>query len=157
MDERLKKYCDIGKHFLFKAHSIQDLLNESQNTQIYMMELIELKDEFLRKVNQTENKFEIYFSTKREEQHSYLTKNGIKGSTEKIIDDRVRKFSKDYLQMKEEYDEAKINFDICNTLMMAFFQRKDLIVETINFFKSIKEADSCIVKNAAILKKLGIE
>lgn len=157
MRQKLKDYCDACKYFLPQANSIQDCLVEAQNTQKYLAELIFLKAEIDSELRIAQNKYDIFMADKREAIFAVANKLSTKNMTSQVIEDKVKKFERqDYLFYKELLDTLQIEFEMCTNLLMAMYQRKDLITETIKFFQIRKDTESCIMRNKDIAKKLGL-
>lgn len=155
MDARLKNYCDISKIFLTNVSCLQDCLIEANKTQQMLVELVELKEEFEKIYNRTNQKFEIFMADKRTSIKNILDKNSVKNVTREVIEDRVvHLYTEDYEQLRKDRDEAKMNFDLCNDLRMVLFQRKDIISHTIEFLKFQKDQEACILHNQQFVKKL---
>ncbi len=154
MDERLKKYADMAKFFLANSNSISDCLEEARKTQITLAELIELQNELQIKYQKMENKFEAWCADKRDAIFQVLNKNSVKSSERVIEDKMVRLNSAEYQDLKNALDEAKIDYQTAEALKMAYFQRKDIIAEVINYWRSRGEIDTCIMKNKEFVKKL---
>jgi len=157
MRQKLKEYCDACKYFLPNANSIQDCLIEAQKTQKYLSDIIELKAEIDSELRTAQNKYDTFMAEKRESIFSVANKLGTKNMTSQIIEDKVKKFEKqEYLFFKEMLDSLQIEFEMSTNLLMAMYQRKDLITETIKFFQIRKDTESCIMRNKDIARKLGL-
>lgn len=154
MDERLKKYADMSRFFLTKVSSIDECLDEARNTQVLLAELIALQNELQMRYQKLENKFNIWCADKRDAIFQVLNKNSIKASAQVIEDKLMRLNAKEYQEMKDELDEARLNYQAAEAFKMAFFQRKDIINEVVNYWKSKMEINSCIMNNKEFVKRL---
>jgi hypothetical protein len=156
--KRLSKFFDACKYFLLEAASVGDCIQEAQRTQGYLAELIELKKTFQDEALAAEGEYDRFMAEHRDQVGYILRKNGVKSVTERMVEDRVvRMHGEEYTKLRKAYTDAKTNFEVVDKLLMAMFQRKDLICETINYMRSKVESESCILKTKSILKKLGLE
>lgn len=155
MDSRLKKYCNLNRIFLDNVSNIQECLLESNKTQQTLIELVELKSEFDTKFNSINRQYELFFAEKRVSIKNALDKNSVKNVTKEVVDDRVIHLFKDeYLKLKEEYDEAKLNSDLCLDLRMVMFQRKDLLCHMIEYLKTQCDRESCVINSTKFIEAI---
>lgn len=152
MDVRLSKYADAAKFFLKNVSSISECLEEARKTQEMLSELITLQAELEATYKKAESKFNVFCSDKRDSLFNVLNKNGVKSSSQILEDKLIRLNSKEYEEYKEQLDVAKIDFETAQSLKMAYFQRKDIILEVINYWKSKSEIETCILKNKEFIK-----
>lgn len=156
MNPALRAFCDLTKYFLVNVSSVQECLLESKATQENLVRIIELKHKLEVEYQTHHREFETFLADKRDQIVSILHKNEIR-ATEQIVEDRMKRFHKqEYCERKSKVDAAKADLDMASSLMMALFQRKDIIVEVIMLMKSKQETDGCLLKNKEILRKLGI-
>ena len=150
----LEPYFNIFKYFLNNVSSIDECLLEFQNTQKNIGEIIKLKAKYLHSLKKAKLDFDITFAPIRDEiVYTTKVKKGL-NLTEKAIENQVLATNKElYCKLQSEIDDSETWFEISNNLLMALFQRKDILVETINYFKSKNQMENCLMKNEIFLKK----
>jgi hypothetical protein len=156
IDQRLHPFFDVTRYFL-EVSNINECLIEFQKTQRYLSDLIKLKAELEMELGELERGFKIFFCSKRDEIFRGFKKYDISPTEKNIEDATIKLFGSDYIPMREKVDNKRVNMEACQSLIMAMFQRKDIITETINFFRSKNENDNCLIKNKEFLRKLGIK
>jgi len=154
MDARLKKYAEMSKFFLTNVSSIDDCLEEARKTQVLLSELIELQNELQIKYQKLETKYSSWCADKRDSIFQVLNKNSVKSSERVIEDKMIRLNAKEYQELKDSLDEAKIDYQTAEAFKMAYFQRKDIITEVISYWRNRGEIDTCLMKNKELVKKL---
>ena len=155
MDERLKKYCEINRFFLENVCSIQDCILEANTVQKTLIELTELKAEFETKFSIASREYELFMAQHRCVVKQILDKNSVKNVTKEVIEDRViANYDEGYKKVREAFDEAKLNSDLCTDLKYIMLQRKDLICEVMQFMKAKHESESCIFNNQKFMEKV---
>lgn len=155
IDQRLIPYLDLSKHFL-EVTTINECLLEFQSTQKNIFDVIRLKGELDTELRSHSRKYHTFMSERRDATYLHFRKSGI-CPTEKNIEDYVIRAAKvEYEQLKEKIDECEINSEIAKNILMALYQRKDIIAETIKFFQCKKENENCMAKNKEFLRKLGV-
>jgi hypothetical protein len=154
IESRLKEYLNLGKYFMVDVCDIDGCIKESQKSQRYLSELIELKDKLSKLVHKKKDKVERFMSEKRDIIRTTLQNNGV-SVTEKMVEDRVsRVHAEELYKLKDELDNDKINLETTESLLMAMFQRKDLIKEYMTYLRSNCEKEGCILSNKAFIKRL---
>lgn len=154
IESRLKEYLNLGKYFMIDVSDMDGCIKESQKSQRYLSELIELKDKLSKLVVRKKDKLERFMSEKRDIIRTTLQNNGV-SITEKMIEDRVsRVHAEDIFKLREDMENDKINLETTESLLMAMFQRKDLIKEFMNYLRSNCEKEGCILTNKAFIRKL---
>jgi CRISPR/Cas system CMR-associated protein Cmr5 small subunit len=155
IDTRLVPFFDLSKYFI-ECSNINECLLEFNNTQMYISSIIKLRTELELEFKEFSREFEVFFSSKKDEIWHNAKKRGLSPTESNIHDTVIKLFPEEYAEKRERYDSAKANYEAANSLMMAMFQRKDMLCETIAFFKSKQENDNCLAKNKEFLKKLGV-
>lgn len=151
---KLKEYMNIGKYFMVGVSDIEGCIQESQKCQKYLCELIEMKDFSCRDSSRKRDIFERFMTEKRDIIRTALSNRGV-SYTEKSVDDRlIRIHADEYYKLKSESDDAKTNHEIVENLLMAMYQRKDLIKEYINYLRVSTEKEGCILNNKQFINQL---
>jgi hypothetical protein len=150
----LKKFLTISNFLLTDCYNIGDCLNEAKRTQDLLFEISGMVHKMERSFNKARHDYELFVSIKRLEVRDSLKRKGY-DCTAQIVEDAMIKFHEaEYSKKKQTVERRKTDYDLANSLKMAMFQRKDLIMETIAFFRTNIDHDACILKNKEFIQKI---
>jgi dsDNA-binding SOS-regulon protein len=152
--ERLNKFFDLGMYFLDNVSSIEECLLEAKETQTRLLEIIKLQMEIGEEFSTAERDYDIFLAEKRAIVHKILRNKGVTPTQQVVETTAIKMFKDEFIVIKTQYDDLKVLVDVANSLKMAMFQRKDVIVETIRHWRSKEEKESCILKNKEFISKI---
>lgn len=154
LDSRFKKFYERSREFLGNVTSLDQVLYEMKVSHEELMEIIQIHSELCERFNSIERRYSHFLSEKRDLVFEKFKSVGVSATQLNIEDRVVRTFKQEFLDLKREYDEAKLNLDTANNIKSALFQRKEYLKSLADFFNTKHEAESCIMTNKAFVRRL---
>jgi hypothetical protein len=153
--EDLKPFLDAGKVFLKGAHTIDDCIFESTESQKILARLNELKIQHNSELNKLKNDFDYEISQARDVVMNAYIKRSVK-FTDKMLDYKIPVVVENWIEKKTKIDDSETISSVIDNLIMIYMQRKSIIQELISYWKNKKEIDSCLMKNREFLERVAI-
>lgn len=154
MNKHLKKFQAISNFLLTDCFNISDCLREAKRTQDLLAEISVLCYKFEKAHNKARHDFEMFCSVKRLEVRDSLKRKGYDVTAQIIEDSLIKFYEAEHSKKKQNLERKKADHDLAVSFKMALFQRKDLIMETIAFYRTNIDHDSCIIKNKEFIQKI---